>query len=315
MRPRWSISLLLFLFLPSKATILLEGRIHRTRIDVPPKTIANRMVHPDKHRTLLIRGGSSNPYQPFQTSQQQRNLESNLSRRGYQAQHPQQIDSAAFYSTDAPDIPQQEDFIQDRYDTWRAYQTAQSEAMQAAQFDENGRVKLLTSVSQGSRTVCFILFMLRSIHLYEVSHKAFTGSFLRMLASTSMASLFVANLAGVVASLSASLKSRKKRLKAILNLNKLVEVVLLVRSFARLTLFPGNGFLPREKLIVSMFHSVVFLLQSHAITRFAWDENAAPTLESYSNNVAAKVDGSEERWGAEHRSNSIQFISHDRINT
>ena len=63
----------------------------------------------------------------------------------------------------------------------------------------------------------------------------------------------------------------KKRMKAILNLDKLVEIVLLVWYFFRLTIFPSK-YVPKEVFIAGALHSTFFLLQCQATTRFVWDE-------------------------------------------
>jgi hypothetical protein len=83
--------------------------------------------------------------------------------------------------------------------------------------------------------------------------------------------LFLANLAGVVASFTSSQHSAKKRLKAILNLDKLVECLLILHNFLRLTLVPSK-YIPREVYIASTLHSVFFILQAQAFTRVNWDQ-------------------------------------------
>lgn len=83
--------------------------------------------------------------------------------------------------------------------------------------------------------------------------------------------LFVANMAGAVASITSAGHSSKKRLKAILNLNKLSEVLLILWHVRKL-IFSTSNLVPREIYISNILHSVFFILQCHAVTRFVWDE-------------------------------------------
>ena len=134
--------------------------------------------------------------------------------------------------------------------------------------DAEGRMKLLTSVSKGSRALIFFLLLWRDVHLYEVADTTLTGV-VRLLVVTPLCALFLANLAGVVASLTSPGHSAKKRLKAILNLDKLVEAILIAYNFIRLTVWPAK-YAPREVFIANTLHSVFFLLQSQAFTRVTW---------------------------------------------
>jgi hypothetical protein len=134
--------------------------------------------------------------------------------------------------------------------------------------DAEGRMKLLTSVSKGSRALIFFLLLWRDVHLYEVADTTLTGV-VRLPVVTPLCALFLANLAGVVASLTSPGHSAKKRLKAILNLDKLVEAILIAYNFIRLTVWPAK-YAPREVFIANTLHSVFFLLQSQAFTRVTW---------------------------------------------
>jgi hypothetical protein len=129
-------------------------------------------------------------------------------------------------------------------------------------------MKLLTSVSKGSRALIFFLLLWRDVHLYEVADTTLTGV-VRLLVVTPLCALFLANLAGVVASLTSPGHSAKKRLKAILNLDKVVEAILICYNFIRLTVWPAK-YAPREVFIANILHSVFFLLQSQAFTRVTW---------------------------------------------
>jgi hypothetical protein len=81
--------------------------------------------------------------------------------------------------------------------------------------------------------------------------------------------MFVGNLAGVIASLTSPGHAAKKRLKAILNLDKLVEALMLIWYFIRLTIAPSK-YVPREIFIANTLHSVFFLIQCQAFTRVNW---------------------------------------------
>jgi hypothetical protein len=137
--------------------------------------------------------------------------------------------------------------------------------------DAQGRIKLLAHVGRGSRVLIFFILMWRNVHLYEVADQAFKG-WLRLVTVIPLLLLFISNLAGAVASVttsSSSSHSAKKRLKAILNLDKFVEMLMIVFNFGRLTLFPSN-YTPREVYIANTLHSVFFILQSQAFTRLTW---------------------------------------------
>ena len=170
--------------------------------------------------------------------------------------------------------------VQERLDTWKTRQQEQASSDQYySPRDEKGRMKLMTSVSKGSRAIIFFLLMIRNIHLYELADKLRTG-IPRLVCVIPMVVMFVANLAGVVVSLTSPSHSAKKRLKAILNLDKMIEVVLICFYLIRLTIFPPSH-TPRELYIANIFHSIFFLLQSQAFTRLSWDENAAQPINSY----------------------------------
>ena len=134
--------------------------------------------------------------------------------------------------------------------------------------DEQGRMKLLASVSKGSRALIFFVLMWRDIHLFEIADQALKGT-ARLFTVVPLAFLFIANMAGVVASITSPSHSTKKRLKAILNLDKLVEVLLMIWYTIRLTIAPTVN-VPRELYISSFLHSVFFLIQCQAYTRVTW---------------------------------------------
>jgi hypothetical protein len=169
--------------------------------------------------------------------------------------------------------------VQQRVDHWKNTQRQQAESMMQSPRDEQGRVKMLTSVSKGSRAIIFFFLMWRDVHLYEVADQV-TKGVRRLLLVTPLCLLFVANMAGAVASLTSPSHSAKRRLKAILNCDKLVEALLILFSFVRLTIFPSKH-TPRELYIANVLHSFVFILQCQAFTRLSWDEKAAQPMHTY----------------------------------
>lgn len=168
--------------------------------------------------------------------------------------------------------------VQERVDNWRKMQAEQASQAQISARDEQGRVKLLTSVSKGSRALIFFILMWRCTALYEIADKTRNGM-ARLILVVPLAFLFIGNMAGAVASLTSPSHSAKKRLKAILNLDKLVEAALIVYSFLRLTILPSVT-TPREIYIASIMHSVFFILQCQAFTKLSWSEQG-PTIQSY----------------------------------
>mmetsp|Transcript_441 Transcript_441/g.658 ORF Transcript_441/g.658 Transcript_441/m.658 type:complete len:304 (+) Transcript_441:107-1018(+) len=171
-------------------------------------------------------------------------------------------------------MPGDRETVQDRVDAWRRQQqemySQQTPAQAANPRGADGRFKLMASVSKGSRALIFFLLMWRDVHLYEVADQVFKGPG-RLLTVIPLIVLFIANLAGCVASLTSPSHSAKKRLKAILNLDKFVEVMIILFNFVRLTVAPSK-YTPREVYIANTLHSVFFILQSQAFTKVSWDE-------------------------------------------
>lgn len=179
------------------------------------------------------------------------------------------------------DTPTDRETVQERVDRWRHQQqdqTNNANAFSSAR-DEQGRMKLLTSVGKGSRALVFFLFLWRNVHLYEVADRIMKGP-KRVLFVTPIIALFLGNMAGAVASITSPSHSAKKRLKAILNLDKLLEIVLIAWYLLRLTVIPTK-YTPREIYISSILHSVFFILQCQAFTKLSWDEAAAPNMNAY----------------------------------
>jgi hypothetical protein len=172
--------------------------------------------------------------------------------------------------------------VQDRADAWRSQQREYAESLQDSPRDEKGRFKLLTSVGKGSRALIFFVLMWRDIHLYEIADQARSG-IARLILVVPLTILFVANLAGAVASITSPSHSAKKRLKAILNLDKLLEVFLIIFYLIRLTVAPSK-YTPREIYISCTLHSVFFIIQSQAFTRLSWDESVGIPVNSHPSN-------------------------------
>ncbi len=171
--------------------------------------------------------------------------------------------------------------VQDRHDKWRTEQMEKYANMTPDQEynprDEQGRMKLMSSVSKGSRAVIFFVLMWRDIYLFEVADNSIKGGFRKMITRMFLTSVFLGNLAGVVTSVTTQGSSAKNRLKAILNLDKVVETTLLIWNLSRVTLFPSK-YVPREIFVAGCMHAIFFLIQCQAFTRVTWDEKVAPML-------------------------------------
>ncbi|CAJ1966955.1 unnamed protein product [Cylindrotheca closterium] len=177
-------------------------------------------------------------------------------------------------------LPQDPDHIfqeafQDRVDQWRQEQIQHRDQMsfneKTSLRDSKGRMKLMATAGKGARAFLFGILMWRNIHLMEVADKTTKGSWKSFLVGN-LAILFMGNFAGVCAAITGSSgHAATKRFKAILNLDKLLEVVLLVWYLLRLTFIP-NKHVPREIYIASIFHSIFFLIQSQSFTRISWDD-------------------------------------------
>lgn len=123
----------------------------------------------------------------------------------------------------------------------------------------------------------FMFFVFRDVHLLELAEQQFSKVFSKRFGRLALMVLFVGNLAGVVATFTSPSHSSKKRMKMILNGNKLIEVILIFWNFLRLTVNP-TVHVPREVFVAGIFHSLFFLLQAQSFTRLSWDENVAPPM-------------------------------------
>lgn len=146
--------------------------------------------------------------------------------------------------------------------------------------DEEGRLSLLAQVSRTSLCFWFFVLMWRAIHHYELAdayrrHSSFSSLSLFVLIIPT-ATLFLLNMAGCVASFTSPKHKTKKRLKAILNVNKLVEVVLFIYNLGRMTIVPplfttSKKFVPKEVYVARLVHNVLYVIASQAFTRVTWD--------------------------------------------
>ena len=136
--------------------------------------------------------------------------------------------------------------------------------------DEDGRMKLLASVSRGSICFFFFILMWRSVHHYELADQAFQNSATtRLIFVVPTIILFLGNMAGCVASFTSGTHAAKKRMKAVLNLNKLAELLMFVYNVVRLSLVP-NKFVQREIYVGRTLTNFMFIIQCQLFTKVTW---------------------------------------------
>jgi len=230
-----------------------------------------------------FRGGSSNDnyYDPTSNVPEQ-----NDKNKPPEALEPPYYDpgSGEPYSSYEPPPPEAttddpfHETVQDRVDQWRNQLQENAAKLQESPRDDKGRMKLLTSVGKGSRAMIFFLLMWRDVSLYEWASEMKVAS---VLVTTPIMALFVCNLVGAAVSLwNSPSHATKKRLKAILNLDKLVEVLLIFWYLLRLTIIPAK-YVTREVYIGRLLHAFFFLVQAQAFTRLSWDDNAGQPMSAY----------------------------------
>ena len=111
--------------------------------------------------------------------------------------------------------------------------------------------------------------MWRTVHHYELADQSFKGT-VRLVAVIPTVLLFLGNMMGCVASVtSPASHASKKRMKAILNLNKLVELSLLFYNVLRLTVFT-NKLIVREIYVGRTLSNFLFMIQCQLFTKVAW---------------------------------------------
>lgn len=242
---------------------IIERKRHRTFIRSRRNNLSP--LQPKIKSILAVRGGQSSydPYANFADYSDQPNY-NNDPKDGFDNYSP----PADF--TNAEHLFKES--VQDRVDRWRQAQVEQQSTITPIQElnprDEQGRMKLMSSVGRGSLALIFFVIMWRDIHLFELADQSFKG-FARTITVVPLIFMFIGNMAGVVASFTSPSHTLRKRMKAILNLDKLVEGVLLIWYFFRLTVAPSK-FVPREVYVAKTLHCVLFLVQLQAFTRFTW---------------------------------------------
>lgn len=174
--------------------------------------------------------------------------------------------------------------VEERLQSWRQAQQYkyehQSPIDAANPRQEDGKLKLLASVGKGSIAMFFFLLMWRSVHHYEMADSSFQkNGLLRIMMVTPPVVLFLGNMAGCVGSLVSPSSSSKKRMKAILNLNKLMELSLMVYNILRLVIFPSR-FVLREIYVGRVLSNFLFLIQCQLFTKVTWNVNSMKSTTS-----------------------------------
>jgi len=172
------------------------------------------------------------------------------------------------------DDPYDKQSVEERHAAWRAEQQQRYENLSAAEQanprDEEGRMKLLASVSRGSIPMIFFVLIWRSVHHFELADQAFKESTKRVFVLPTVI-LLISNMAGFVGGIMAQTPRSKTRMKAILNLNKLVELILFFYNTSRLMI--PNDFVAREIYVGRVISNFIFLLQCHVYTKVTWDSH------------------------------------------
>jgi hypothetical protein len=155
------------------------------------------------------------------------------------------------------------------------------------QVDEKGRMTLVqNSVAKSSLAFWFFILMWRSVMLYELADGVKTSVW-RVLVVTPPVILFIGNMLGCVMAImtvaSVPHSTTKKRLKALLNMNKLLELVMFVYNFIRLTIWP-NQYIPKELYVGRIIHNVLYTVASQTFTKVTWDAvgESKPLMEDSS---------------------------------
>lgn len=191
---------------------------------------------------------------------------------------PSSYDPISTASTESS-LPMDHESVEERLANWRKQQQSkyenQSPLDAANPRDDDGRMKLLASVSKGSISLFFFILMWRSVHHFELADQSFKGSSgVRLVMVIPTMILFLGNMIGCVASVMASSSTNtsrkaKKRLKAVLNLNKLMELSLIFYNLLRLTFWPNKGVL-REIYIGRILTNFLFIIQCQVFTKVTW---------------------------------------------
>lgn len=169
--------------------------------------------------------------------------------------------------------PMDHESVEERLESWRQQQQHkyehQSQVEAVNPRDEDGKMKLLASVSKGSIALFFFILMWRSVHHYELADQGFKGS-TRLFMVLPTVFLFLGNMAGCVGSIMSNGALGKKRMKAILNLNKLMEISLMAYNVMRLVLVPSK-LVVREVYVGRTLSNFLFLVQCQLFTKVTWN--------------------------------------------
>lgn len=182
--------------------------------------------------------------------------------------------------------PGQQMAVEDRLSAWRHQQQEQYEHRTQQELnsivDDEGRTKLLTTMSRTSVPIMFFILLTRVIHHYELADAAFKGA-ARIFFVLPTVALFLGNLSGLVVGAMGTIKGTggtKRRLKAILNLNKLIEIFCMVYNVMRLTVVPSR-YTPREVYVARIVTNFMFLSFCQVYTKVTWGGVTAKPAEAY----------------------------------
>lgn len=199
-----------------------------------------------------------------------------------------------------------EQSFEERIQQWREFQQQkqreQTPLQQASSTDDQGRLKLIASVSKGSIAFFFFLLMWRSLSHYELADNLPFKGLTRLVFVVPSVFLFLSNLLGAFTAsgfsgISRDYSSQHKKkvlLKKILNYNKMIEIVLFAYNVLRLTVFTSKTMI-REVYVGRTISNFLFLVQLQLFTKVTWDglkmsdglssgSSAAGTMPSYPTN-------------------------------
>mmetsp|Transcript_13670 Transcript_13670/g.20812 ORF Transcript_13670/g.20812 Transcript_13670/m.20812 type:complete len:319 (+) Transcript_13670:83-1039(+) len=283
--------------------------IHRNVVAFRPKQYATLIrggsTYPDNNSNTNNDNADAYNYQSPQQDQQGGN---------YYPQQPADNGQEFFYNTpqQTPQEyeeyynPQQQqgDAFQDRIDTWKQEQMQQQEKFRqvADAVKEGGgspeqlyeamkqNNPLMAQVGRGARSGIFFMFVWRNIHFYQLAEEYFAkkgGGLKRLFVTLNLMILFLLNISGFVSSFTgrdgSTTHTQKKRLKAVLNIDKLIELSFLVVGLIRLTLFPQSRD-QSEIMLASIIHHVFFALTVHTYTKLNWDDHKSQSPIIQQNN-------------------------------
>jgi hypothetical protein len=114
-------------------------------------TTPSLSIHrPIQHAHLSVRGGSDRSARSFDADY-------------YRGDPPTSYPSRQQQFDDDDEFDPMHETVQNRVDSWRQQQQAMSSTLQESPRDDQGRIKLLTSVSKGARAILFLVCMFRDV--------------------------------------------------------------------------------------------------------------------------------------------------------